>query len=340
MSLNWRFTGTPAKGVDKISKVCKEYHMTKFIYSTVVVLLLSLGLFQGVSGIGQLTSPIRIQDVLRGQEITEVLILLNSEEKEVAYKLEAEGEIEGWTSFYKIEDKNFENPINEIQLPTKSRVDVAVKFAVPEDVPNGKYTGQAVVVSIPEKDTETGKMLASVFQKVGREVSIIVTDKEVIKLKTVFIPLYDVEEGEPLTIRTIYNNQGNVLVKPDVQVRISKDGKTVFNAVFPYPEGEEAVKPRMKKEILLSWQTAGQKAGGYRAELKVLLGGEVIEEKDFPFNIGFINTDLKGAGLLGILGINEGNLTVVWLVIGGLLLALSVIFGLVNKLKTRTKDND
>ncbi|MCK4454103.1 hypothetical protein KAU51_02030 [Candidatus Parcubacteria bacterium] len=298
--------------------------MKKIIYLIIILLILSFVLPQITLGIGQLTKPIIIKDVLRGQEVTAILKLFNSGDKEVTYQFKANGDIKEWASFYEIEDKNLENAITEIQIPAESSINAVAKFTVPEDTPNGDYSGEVAIVSIPVKDKETGKIMATVFQRVGRKVSITVTDEEIIKFDATIIPLkYGIGKNEPLRIKVIYDNQGNVAIRPDIQLKILKSNETIFNAIFPYPEDEKAVRPFERKvfENLIEWPTAGQENGRYRAEVKVLLNGEMIEEDDFRFIVGFDWSKF----LASIAVIGGGNIVLAWFIIGGVLAMLAGI---------------
>ena len=299
--------------------------MKKIIIS-IFTLVSMLMMFQPLVsfGIGQVTEPIIIKDILRDSEITDTLVLFNSEDKEVVLQLKAEGAIADWASFYGIDDKNLENPITEIQIPEKSRLDVTVKFKIPEDVPNGEYAGEIAIMTAPAENEEMSKATISVLQRIGREVLITVTDKEILEFKTTVIPLkYGVNKNEPLQIKIIYDNQGNISVEPDVQLKITKDDRTVFNAIFPYSEDEKPVRPLERKAMpLIEWQTAGQEEGEYKAEVKVLLAGKITHENDFRFTTGFnINKYLSFISQIG-----GGSLVSGWLMIGGLLIILSMLF--------------
>lgn len=303
--------------------------MKKIICLTMVAFSLVFGLSQAVFGIGQMTKPIEIRDILRGQEFTNTLTLLNSKDKKVVYDLEAIGEIENWAAFYKIEDKDLKNPIDEIQIPPKSYLDAIVKFTIPKDTPNGRYLGEVEIISVPDEDSKNKATTATVFQKVGRKVSITVTDKENINFKTAVIPeKYDIKRGELLKIKVIYDNRGNVLIRPDFQLKITKGGSAVFDAIFPYPEGENPVKPFNIKEFpsLVKWETAGQEVGKYKAEIEILLNGKVIEEEDFRFNIKSANKLLAAVAFLG-----GGNITLGWFVAGSFFLLIAAASVFINK---------
>lgn len=302
----------------------------KTTFLIIIFLIFNFLFSQTVSGIGMMTKPIVIENVLRGQEVTALLNLYNSQEKAVNYQLKGEGEIANWATFYKIDDKNLENPIQEIEIPPNSPRDVIVKFQVPEDIPNGQYIGQVAIVTAPEKTKESGKMTISLRQKVGRKVVITVTDEEVINFKTTVIPLkYNINKGDFLKIKVIYNNQGNILIKPDLQLKIIKNNQVIFNAIFPYPEGEDGVKPFKRKVFpnLIEWSTAGQTSGRYQAEIKVLLNGQLREEKNFSFKIVSLGERFLAAVAL----VGGGNLTFGWVVIGGILVIISAILAIIRQ---------
>ena len=279
--------------------------MKKFIGLIILILAFGFCFSQTAFGIAQLTQPIIFKDVLRGEELTTELKLINTEDKTATYQLKAEGDIAGWTSFYKIDDKNLENPITEIQVPANASIDATVKFNVPKDAPNGEYAGRSVIIAAPEKSSAgKGETSAAVFQKIGRQVSITVTDKELAALETDIIPVsYDVKKGEPLEIKIVHRNIGNISIKPDVKlkiVKISGDEKmvleTVYNAILLYPEDEEPIAARVQKIMpLVEWQTAGQPSGKYRAELEIMLGGQTVKKHSFRFTIGFGSDEYSAA---------------------------------------------
>ncbi|MEK7097569.1 MAG: hypothetical protein AAB906_01860 [Patescibacteria group bacterium] len=313
--------------------------MNKFISLIIFVSIFSFGFCQTALGIAQLTQPIVFKDILRGQEVTAVLKLINTEYKTVTYQLVAEGDIASWASFYKTDYKNLQSPITKIEVPPRSDIDATIKFIVPDDVPNGEYTGLSTIMIAPETTSKTDGTSASVFQKVGRQVSITVTDEELVKLETDIIPVsYDVEKGEPLQIKIVHRNLGNVSIRPDVKlkiVKISGDEKmvleTVYNAILLYPEDEEPIGARAEKTMpLVEWQTAGQPGSKYRAELEILLDGKVVKQHSFRFTIGF-----GSAEYLATVTVKRDN-PLYW-IIGGIFLVLAAVLIFLFLLKRWTK---
>jgi hypothetical protein len=269
----------------------KNKNLANYLYFTSIFgLLLSVFLAGRALAIGQITEPIDIKDALRGQEVIATLTLLNSESGEATYELKAEGQVASWASFYKIDDKKLASPITRLQIPPKSYMDATAKFSVPSDVPNGKYTGVVAVLSVPEAN-ENNATSSSVSQRVDREVAITVSDKEVVSFDVSVIPAkYDFAEKELLKIRIIYDNSGNISIDPQIQVKIKNDNQTFYNAIFPYPENETAVRPGTQQEITaLEIPTTNLAIGRYRAELDFLYKGESKLKKEFTFSIGAQN---------------------------------------------------
>ncbi len=308
-------------------------------YSAIILLILVFGFVWQIlktpsaGALGQITEPIVIKSAMRGQSATAVLTILNSESKEIKVDLKAEGQIASWASFYDINDKKMANPISQLLLPIKAYQDAMVKFEIPKDAANGTYTGVIGVATVPETDASKTESRSNVSQRVDREVSITVSDKEVIVLNVSVIPSsYDLATGKPLKIRLIYDNQGNVAIKPDTQLKISRDGQSIYNAIFPYPETEEPVRPQQIKELSvpIEWSTTGQPSGKYQAEIKVLVNGQIVKENSFRFSVGMVK--LSAGGLLAaVTTIGQGNLTLGWFVIGGILIIIAGILILFNK---------
>ena len=314
--------------------------MSKITNLILIIFVLSLVLPLSAFGIGQMTEPIVFEDVLRNSEVTETLILYGSEYEESVYELKAEGEVADWASFYNIDDVNLENPITEISIPAKSSVEALVKFTIPYDTQNKEYTGEVALISVPTGNQEIGEMAITVFQRIGRDVSITVTDKQTIKLDATIIPLiYGMGKDDPLIIKVIYNNQGNVSVEPTIQLKITQisTGNVVQSAViYSYPTDANPVRPFERKvfENLIEWPTDGKDNGRYLAELKVLLNDEVVKETNFRFQVGFDWSALFAS----IAVIGNGSLTLAWFIIGTILLEIAGILIVVRRRKIFLKN--
>jgi uncharacterized membrane protein len=318
--------------------------MDKALLFKISFLVFCLGIAANVFAIGMITEPIVIENILRGGEISKTVTVFNPEGSEVVYTLGTEGGIKGWAEFFEI--GKLDTPVTKVNVPAKTYYDVIAKIKVPDGTPNGEYTGEIFVKLEPKEQPNEGENTVSVAQMISREVRIKVTDQEVIKLDTTLIPeTYDVKQGQSLKIKIIYENLGNISLKPNLQLKITStsDEKAVFNAIFPYPETEDAVKPGETKTMpIFEWQTTGQPKGRYGVEVTTLIGSEVSEKNDFHFNIGDVSLGgelgskedsslTKNKFLAAVSLIGGGNLILGWIVIGGLLLLLTFVLILIKR---------
>ena len=285
-----------------------------------VVILLAMSISVSVYpkfafAIGIISSPIEARDVLRGQEIKEKLKILNSEEKEVEFALDAVGDIADWVVFY---ENDANSQITTTKIPAKSRKEIQVLIKIPNDIPNGEYRGSLNVKYDPNQGKQKDKSFASVLQQVSREVLITVTDQEIINFSSSVTPqIYTLKKNEPLQINAVYYNSGNTSIKPDLQIKVTKNGRNIFNAIFPYPENEGAVNPLETKKITVLYQTTGLEKGKYKADVAVFLGEKEYHKDDFAFTVGIADSDSR-KNLAFISKIGGGAL------IFGLLLAAAI----------------
>lgn len=310
----------------------------KILILSAAFLMLSSSVPHGALGIGQMTKPIVISSILRGETTEVKLTLYNSEKEETVYKLSAEGDIKNWTYFYSMDDSK--NAINDIKIPAKSKINAIAKFNIPQDSPNGKYIGEVAIISTP-KSTEGGKVNVSVGSRIGRSVSITVSDEENVKLSATIIPIsYDLIKNEPLKIRVIYDNQGNVSVSPQIQLKIKKGNQIVSNTIYPYPESESNVKPLARHEIpVVEVPTTNFTRGLYTAETILTQNGKQVFYHSFNFSMDMFEESAGGYDNNGIVkGVfDSAGIQINWIVIFG---ATSLIIALLVKSRSFKKKKD
>ena len=272
-----------------------------------------------VLAIGQTTDPIVIENALRGGEFQKTMIVLNNDGEKVEVKFSASGQIAGWTKFYLPGD--LKNSIQEFSLEKDAQANIVVVFSVPSDAANGDYSGfVGAGKKIGPAQENKNESSVSVEQRIDRAVKIKVTDQETVNLLVSVIPeTYDVKSGENLSVRFIYDNQSNVALKPQIQFRIKKDDKVVYNAIFPYPDGEDSVRPLAQHEIpAVKIPTTELADGRYIAEMEFLHNGQSIATQDFKFTIG-------GGSVLGA---QEFNLTNYWVSVPLALVIAAIVLGI------------
>jgi len=255
-------------------------------YSIFILLLFSFLFFpKFVFALGQMTEPIVVENALRGEKIQKEIIAVNSDKNPIAVKFSAEGQIKDWAKFFLPED--LENSFVNTTIPAQNNLRVVVIINVPDDVLNGEYKGILSVTSVAGEKIESEESSAAVLQKIDREVTIIVSDHEEINLNTSIIPsTYDLEISEPLNVRIIYDNQGNVSLSPQIHLKIKKDDKNIYDVIYPYSEEEKAVNSKSQYEINpIKIQTIGWESGKYLAQLEFLHNNQVLSQKDFRFTI-------------------------------------------------------
>ncbi len=251
------------------------------------LLLVFLILPINVLAIGQMTKPIVIQDAQRGAEYEEVVTIVNNENNQVRVELEAKGEIKNWVKFYLPNDLN--NEINDLNVNALQNQNVVAVFSVASDMANGEYKGSVVISKVPEEMSGVSGSSVSVRQEIGREVIVMVGGEENAVLSASVIPKkYSLKKNENLEMRFVYNNLGNVSLKPSIDLKIKNVvGEVVYNAIYPYRESEMSVRPNAQYEIKpISVSTSGWAKGSYRAEFAFRHNQQVLDEKMFRFSIG------------------------------------------------------
>lgn len=282
---------------------------------------------QNVHAIGQITDPIKITDAMRGQSYVETITIVNSNKQTSQINLSAIEDIGKWVKFY--ENSKSQNEISFISVPAQSKKDVIAKISIPESTPNGNYAGHIRVATEPIdfKNSESGN---SVAQGVDREVKIEVSDKENLIFNISVIPeSYDISKGEPLKVRIIYDNQGNVDIAPQIDFRIKNGDKTVYDTIYPYPSNQTKVNPKSIFEIpALEIPTSALDTGKYKAYLTFSDGDKYSKDQDFNFSIGTVKSDNTVN--------NKNNITVSytspetsWPVVG-LMIVFAVIISLIS----------
>lgn len=310
-----------------------------------IVLLKSIMLFamfslfpQIASAIGQTTDPIIINDALRGETFEKELIIVNTEKESAAIEIAAGGDIAEWTKFFKTND--LKNPITIVDLKAGEKINLLAELSIPLDVKNGTYSGVISAIKKPKDAESSSESSVSISQKIDRKVEIEVNDEENISIRVSVIPSkFDYEEKESLKVRFIYDNQGNVSVRPDVNFKIKKNDKAVFNITFPFPEDVQSIKPKAIYEIPgIEVPTVTLENGQYVAKIDFVVDQKTISTEKFGFSIGRV------AGISAFFG--ENIITIVkqsiyqnWTALA-LIAIITFIFVVFSFLKSRKENNN
>ena len=286
-----------------------------------------------VKAIGLVVQPLEAYNILRGQEIEDKLSLYNSKDSAITFYLNSEGDIYNWVTYYNGNNEE----INSIEIPANKIGNVKLIIKIPEDQPNGEYVGNLSALykvgseNNENKDTNQENSSAGVQQKFLRPVKINITDEEIILLEIMTNPEnYVVKKGDPLNIRIVYNNKGNISLKPQTQIKIIdlNSNQEIHNAIYPYPENEEPVKALKEKKITIPFYTNDLKKQDYKAFITVLVRGEKYFKDDFIFSV-------NSKGL--VLGISDIKIN--WWIIGGALLIILITLSILLSKKFRINNS-
>lgn len=309
----------------------------KKLSNNIIIILLAFCLVSPlkIQAIGQISKPIIIEDALRGQSYQEEMVVFNTEKVNLKIGLSAEGGIKDWVSFYNLGDQ--ENPISEVNIGAGENLKVYAVFNISESAPNGEYKGFISASSRPTENASSTESQVVLSQKIDRPVAIIVSDNQIVEFGASVIPdSYDLKKDEPLSVRIIYDNQGNIDIKPQIQVKIKKDEQIVYNVIYPYPENTKAVVPNSRQEIEpFVIPTAGLSKGKYLAEFDFLIGSEPKLHKQFVFSSGVYN----GVQVLGIFkDFNKNNFfTLPFLVVLAIAAGIAALLSTRKYLKVKAK---
>lgn len=285
-----------------------------------------------VSALGQVTQPIVYNQALRGQSFQETLYVINTEKKDILVVLAGEGQIASWVKFYPTNDSK--NATTTFNLKAGANLTINAVFTVPSGTANGEYKG---VVSARQKagPNKTDKTSATIEQKIDRPVTIKVTDKEIIQFEASVIPYsYDLKNGEPLKIRVIYDNRGNINISPEMKVSIKNlDNQILYSVILPYPTDLPAVTPSSLLEVpSFEVPTNNLQNGKYRAEIEFIQSGKSYLNKSFKFSVGNVSA------VLGLKLFNSNNYWIFAIGIVVLLLIALAIYQTVILIKKRRKE--
>jgi len=263
--------------------------LVKFVCIGLVVLLV-LGSGVKAIGIGVAPSEIKIHDAFRGEEYRKTITVSNADEHEATFSFNVSGECADWISFYKPED--ITTPITSITIPGNEKREILVVFKIPNDAENRIYNS-AIIVQRAPKAVEGG-VGAGVALKMPISVTIEVTGVQKLTGEVRDIRTTDVEVNYPLRIKVDFQNTGNVIARPLIEVAIVKDNMTIDT--FTY--ADTAVKPNERKIISVEWDTTGREVGDYIAKVTVSLGGEILATKDLTFKLLPVGTLSRKGSLI------------------------------------------
>ena len=289
-----------------------------------ILLAFVLWMPQASLAISQISTPIVIKNVLRGSQLDQKFMVLNSSDKEITYQLEVVGDINDWITLYDINSPDL--AIDQIAIPAKSNAYAGIRFNIPDDTPNGEYRSVVDIIEKLKKDSSEENSV-NINLKLSRGIQVIVSDKEIVDFNTTIIPdNYNLDKNDFLVFRVRYRNNGNIKIAPQIQIKIKRGNTIIHNIILPYPENEPWVGALSVYEIPKVEVPLNLDNGTYQAEIDILYNNQVIDTQSFEFIVG------KQGFVLGI-----KDIKINWYIIGGAILIILIALALVLSKKFRTK---
>jgi len=276
--------GPKAEGLTRIAKVV-------MLAGPIIVAILSILPLVSATGLGVSPTEIIIRSSLRGGEYQRAIRVFNAMDEDLGFVFNVTGYSADWISLYA--DDNFTKPINNMTVPVKTSVIVFVVVRVPLDASNGNHSSNVYVQTVPVEVKETG---AKVVVSAPVKITVEVVGTQVLAGEVNGISTLDTEVNYPLRIDIDFQNTGNVVANPEIDVEITKEEDSIENFTF----SKASVKPGMREVISVEWDTTGKDEGEYWANVTVSLGGEVLREKSLSFKLLPIGTVTRKGELVSL----------------------------------------
>jgi hypothetical protein len=253
--------------------------------------LLLLGPVQAQS-IGVSPGIVEMVDVVRDGEYMRTMTLINHTEEELTFEVAREGEVAQWASLHAAMDEAAS--MDSIVVPANGSTRFLLRVTVPPDAPNGSQEGTvSFKTTVAERDA-AGAARVSVNTGVIVQLKAMVTGDQ--KLSGAVLDVYtdDVEVGQPLVIKTKFQNTGNVSAQPEIGLKVKNSGGAVVGEAS---YGDAAVGPGQTQTIESAWDTAGKDIGSYLVDVVVSLDGNQIHAQEVAFELVEVGS-LRGQGEL------------------------------------------
>jgi len=233
--------------------------------------ILSAGSAHAVS-IGISPADIGFEDLLKGGYAEKTIAVSTSSETYVNFAMSAQGDIKDWIEFEPSE--------GAISRASMKRVTVIVR--PPGNVANGLYGGSVVVSAEPQEAGGDG-VGVGVATGAAAGISIEITGEEIKKASVESVNVKDTEEGYPVEFSVSVTNEGNVIIKPLIEIEVREKGETeVLKSVT---HGQTDVLPTKMSIIRVRMETDDLDLGEYEGEVKVFLDGELLSENTVYFHV-------------------------------------------------------
>ncbi|MFQ6026538.1 MAG: hypothetical protein ACE5Q6_03365 [Dehalococcoidia bacterium] len=274
------------------------------VWEVAAFTLLAIGLMlvgvlpAAADGVSIYPASVQYEEALRGGEYFKTIGVVNNDDIEHTFSLEAAGPLAPWLSFVEAEDRTKE--IHSMSAPANARVTALVRLRVPQDAANGTYQGilRTITQSSTDQASATGATVG-----VGAElvVAVTITGEQKINGSLIDASVIDIEIGFPMRLKSTIQNSGNVQVNPDITLEVlDASGALVQERTFP---SVESIFPNEIKTLTHELDSEGMEAGDYTARASVSfgdlrLGSQINQFSILPIGSLTRKGDLKSLNLV------------------------------------------
>jgi hypothetical protein len=227
-------------------------------------------------GLSVLPALIRVGNLTRGQQFSITITTYNPDNVEETFSILVDNKIAGWVSFYYPE--NLSSQISQITIPANSSRDIIANFNIPKDAPNGLYLSTIYIGGSGVNQTENTNSLSI---KIPISVSLEVAGLQSLSGKVLNITTADTEINRILRIETEFQNTGEIVATPAIEVSIKKNDVEIAN----FMSNNTSINAGSTSTIDAEWDTTGQNVGDYVATVDVYLNNSLINESNLKFKI-------------------------------------------------------
>jgi len=241
--------------------------MKNKLYITLMFVIL-FSVFVSGSGIGVVPGTLEFNNALKGTVVEKVITVQNPGDEIILCSISVEGDVAGWIKLSS----------DKVKVDPKSSEEIVVRLTPPLDADSGEYVG-VFKFRVDSENKESG---IGLFPGVDTNIVATITNKKIVDGEVTKILTKDEQQGTPITFNIGFVNRGNVPSQPNVKIDIKKGSEGVVEVI---QKELEEVKPGESRNYQIKWETSEQEANTYyRADVTVLLNGNIIERKE---NVGF-----------------------------------------------------
>ena len=226
-------------------------------------------------GLGMGPARIDINNGMRGYEYPNMVFVHSSFEEDVTLSLSVEGDCSDWISLYLFDDQS--KTVTDIIVPPMSSTNLLAKIKIPEDALAGNYN----CTIYAQQSVTPGEDEQAFAIRVRSDIKVEVTSEELPSGSIRGIEIQNPDVNQPLIIRLIFQNTGNVTATPRIEANITKNGEMVDTISYD----ETSTEPGDIKTIEIERSTTGWKTGEYKISMRVYLAGLIYERDDLFFKI-------------------------------------------------------